>query len=119
MLWMLMHFRAPIRVQPRAIAVLVLAVTVLACVVGLASPAMAGSIGQNCFGPACEDQIGCGQPAQPQTSPGSSVHLVANPAAVELGLISEQTGAPTVGSLAARPARQLVAPLAPRAPPAV
>jgi len=119
MLWMVMHFRARIRVQPRAIAVLVLAVTVLACVVGLASPAMAGSMGQNCFGPACGDQIGCGQPAQPQTSPGSSVLLVALPAAVELGLVIERTEAPTVGPPAAGLARQPVAPHVPRAPPAV
>lgn len=119
MLWMLMHFLARIRIQPRALAVLVLAVTALACVVGLASPTMAGSMGPNCFGPACEDQVGCGQPAQTQTSSGSSVHLVALPAAVEFGVIAEQTAAPTVGPPAARPARKFVSPLVPRAPPAV
>ena len=119
MLWSVTHFLARIRIKPQALAVLVLAVTALTCVGGLASPAMAGSMGQNCFGPECGDQIGCGQPAQPQTSPRSSVHLVALPAAVELGLISEPTEAPTVGPSVAGLAWQPLAQHVPRAPPAV
>jgi len=114
-----MHLRVQLRNQPRTIAVLVLVATALVCVSGLASPAMAGSMSQDCFGPACEDQIGCGQPAQPQASSGSSVHLVALPAAGERALVFAKTETRSIGPPPLGAARYSFAPVAPRSPPAV
>jgi hypothetical protein len=114
-----MLFRVQIRIQPRTVAVLVLAVTALVCLGGLAGPAMAGSMSQDCYGPACEAQIGCGQPAQPQASSGSSVHLVALPAAVERGLLLTKTETRSIGPPPLRAAWHPFAPVAPRSPPAV
>ena len=118
MLSVLMHCQAQIRVQSRTVALLVLAVTALTCIVGLASPVMADSVGQDCFGAACGDQIGCGQPAQPQTSSGSLVHLVALPAAVERDLVLARTETRSVGPPSLKATGHSFVPVAPRSPPA-
>lgn len=117
MLWLLMHFVARIRISPRTVAVFMLAVTALVCLGGLASPAMAGSMGQDCFDLACEAQIGCGQPAQLQAS-GSAVQLAALPAAVERGLVFARTETRSGGPPPPRAPRHSFAPAAPRSPPA-
>lgn len=113
-----MPFMVRIRTQPRAVAVLMLAVTALVCVGGFASPAMAGSMDQSCFGPACEDQIGCAQPAPPSASSGSSIHLIALPAAVERGLVLAKTDTLVLGPPPLIVARRSFAPVGPRSPPA-
>jgi len=113
-----MRSRIRIRFQPRTVARLLLAVAALTCLGGLAGPAMAGSMSPDCFGPVCEDQIGCGQPAQPQVSSGSSVHAVALPAAVERGVVLAGTEALSVGPAPPSAARHSFASVAPRSPPA-
>lgn len=99
--------------------VLVLAVLAALCATDLARPAMVMAGGQDCAGPACENQIACGQPTQPQISPGFSIHLVAVSASGERvpGLVKTETR--TVGPPVARVVCQSLAPLASRSPPAV
>lgn len=113
MLALLMDFTRRIRVP-----VLLLAVLVALCAADIARPAMVMAGGQSCLGPACEDQIACGQPTQPQISPGSSSQLVAVPASGErlLGLV--KTGTRTVASPPPRVIWQSLAPLGSRSPPA-
>jgi hypothetical protein len=110
-----MKLQSEVRVRLRTLVVLALAA---ACVVASAGPAMAGATGQDCLGPGCEQQIGCGQPAQPPLSPGSFVRAVALPADAPAGVSIERTEALAFRPPVARSARASVAPLAPRAPPA-
>ena len=77
-----MRIAGSIRISTRA-WVLLLAVLVALCSTGLAGPGMAMADGQNCAGPFCEIQIGCGQPTQPQNTPASPSHLVAAPTSGE------------------------------------
>jgi len=113
-----MDFTRRIRVPLRA-CVLMLAVLAVVCAADLARPAMVMAGGQDCVGPACDDQIACGQPTQPQLSSGSSDHLVALPAAGEhvLGLAKTETR--TVGPPPIRVIWQSLVRLASRSPPAV
>ena len=101
------------------VCVLMLAVLGAVCVADLARPAMVMAGGQDCVGPACEDQAACGQSAQPQVSSGFSIHLVAVPASREhvIGLAKTETR--TVGPPPARVVWQSLVPLASRSPPAV
>jgi hypothetical protein len=117
MLSVLMNFGARIRIQPSSVAGLVLAVAVLVCLGGLASPAMAGSMSQDCVGPACDDQIGCNQPAQPQVSSGFSIHLVVLPAAVPHGVVLPKAEARSGGPPPLRVTWSPFTPVAPRSPP--
>jgi hypothetical protein len=71
-----------IRISTRA-SVLLLAVLVALCATDLAGPAMVMANGQDCAGPFCEIQIGCGQITQPQNTPASPIHLVAAPTSGE------------------------------------
>ena len=106
-------------VMSRVATMAVMVVVALSCVVGFVQPAMAAGGGQDCLGPGCQDQISCGQPAQPQASSGSSVQPVALPAAVGAGPAPERTEPPAIGPPPIRVAWQSVARLAPRSPPAV
>ena len=99
-------------------AVVLLAVLVAMCLVDLAGVTMATAAGHNCSGPACEDQLACGQAAQPQVSSGHPVPLVAVPAAVEAPSAPEKTATLAQVWPGARVAWQPVAPLGPRSPPA-
>ncbi len=115
---MAMRFSTHMPGRMPTVAVLLLAVIVAVCLVDLAGATMAVAAGQNCFGPVCEDQLACGQPAQPQASWGTSGRLVAVPTAVEAPSAPEKTATLAQVSPRARLARQPVAPLAPRSPPA-
>jgi hypothetical protein len=114
MLALLMDFTRRIRVP-----VLLLAVLVALCAADIAGPAMVMAGGQSCLGPACEDQIACGQPTQPQISSGSSTQPVVLPVSAErlFGLVKTETR--TVDPPPARVVRQSLAPLGSRSPPAV
>jgi hypothetical protein len=94
------------------------AIAAVLCVGELMQPAMATAGGHDCFGPACQDQISCGPPAQPPASSGFSVHVVARLATVEAGPALERTETPAIGPPLARLAWHPVAPFAPRSPPA-
>ena len=113
-----MKIEGSIRILRRA-CVLLLAILVGLCATDLVGPAMVMADGQNCVGPFCEVQIGCGQPMQPQSSSGSAIHLVAAPPSGErlLPPIRTQTApvdlSPTLGSSAT------LGPPASRAPPVV
>lgn len=102
----------------RVVAMAVMVVVALSCVVSFVQPVMAAAGAQNCLGPGCQDQIACGQPAQPQASSGSSVQAVALPATVGAGPVLERTETPAIGPPPIRVAWRSVARLAPRSPPA-
>ena len=114
----LMDSTARIWVLMRA-GVLLLAVVAIVCAGDLARPAMVMAGGQDCAGPACEDQIVCGQPTQPQASSGSSIHLAALRVSTERAPGFFQTETRTVGPPPARVIVQPAASLASRSPPAV
>lgn len=105
-------------VMSRVVTMAVMVVVALSCVVGFVQPAMAAAGGQNCLGPGCQDQIACGQPAQPQASSGSSVQAAVLPATVGAGPALERIETPAIGPPPIRVAWQSVARLAPRSPPA-
>lgn len=88
------------------------------CVGDLIHPAMAAAGGQDCFGPGCQDQISCGQPAQPQASSGSSIHVVVLSVTDETGPALKPLEAPAIGPPSHRVSGHPVAPSAPRSPPA-
>jgi hypothetical protein len=116
MLWPVMPFVGRIRIQPFTVALLVLTVTALACLSAF-GPAMADSMGQNCPGPACEDQIGCGQAAPPPVVSGPSTLLVALSAAVGRALVLARTEMRSTGPPPLRAVEPSFAPVAPRSPP--
>lgn len=105
--------------RTRLVALALLMTIAAICVAALVQPAMALAGGQDCPGPACDDQIACGQPTQPQatSSPSTGVSLVAVTASVSMALVAVHapttTGPPTLAS----PASQPFAPSAPRSPP--
>ena len=109
----------PVRLQTRAIAVILVALTTLACVVSFAHAAMGTISGQDCFGPACAQQITC---ASTDQAPAPSSMQPAGPLAtavsfaIEVALPQSRAMAPAP-SLAA-PDRRPVGPVAPRSPPA-
>ena len=102
----------------RVVAMILVAIAAMLCLGDLVHPGMAAAGGHDCFGPACQDQISCGQPAQPQASPGFSLYVVALPATVEAGPALEPIETPAIGPPSARVAWHPVAPFAPRSPPA-
>ncbi|HEU4367163.1 MAG TPA: hypothetical protein VFV05_02920 [Methylomirabilota bacterium] len=99
--------------------VLLLAVLVAACAAHLARAPMLMAGGQSCVGPACEDQIACGQPVQPQIPSGFSIQLVAPSASGEHVLVLVNTETRTIDPPPARVIWQSLAPLGSRSPPAV
>lgn len=109
----------PVRFQRRAIVVILVALTTLACVATVAHAGMGMMSGQDCFGPACAQQIAC---ASTDQAPAPSSMQPAGPLAtavsfaIEVALPQSRAMAPAP-SLAA-PDRRPVSPLAPRSPPA-
>lgn len=108
------RIRIPIRVW-----VLLLALLVASCAADLARPAMVMAGGESCAGPACETQIVCGQPTQPQASFGSSTHVVAVLAAGEGLLGLERTEARAIDPPPAKVTSESLGSLQSRSPPAV
>ncbi len=99
-------------------AVLALAFMALACLGDVLRPAMAAAADPHCFGVACEDQIGCGQPASPSASSTSAAHSI--PLVSVSGvpdLAPEAATAWPVCLSALSRAQQPIAPFAPRSPP--
>jgi hypothetical protein len=104
---------------PRRAWVLLLAVLVGLCATDLAGPAMVMADGQNCAGPFCEVQIGCGQPTQPQNTSGSAIHLVAAPASAERLLPPVRIETRSVDFSPPKLSSSSLGPAASRAPPVV
>lgn len=112
-----MHGRTLIRVMlPRALRGLILAITALVCFGGATTPAMMVSMGQDCVGPACEDQI-CGEAAPPYVPSGFSVQLIMLSSAVERTPALARTETRSVGPPPQKAAQPSLAPAAPRSPP--
>jgi hypothetical protein len=114
-----MGFLTRVPVSARTVVVVLIAVAALLCLGELARSAVALATGQDCFGPGCEDQIACGQPAQPQASPGFSTQVVALGAAVRMDLAPPLRETVVVARAPAISSWQSVALFAPRSPPAV
>jgi hypothetical protein len=105
------------RLQTRAVAVILLALTALMCVASFAHAGMV-MVGQDCFGPGCEQQITCARPDQslaplrqlpgPVAMAGSAAFDVSPPPGQTMPM------APALGPAIDGP----VSPLAPRSPPA-
>jgi hypothetical protein len=104
---------------PRRAWVILLAVLVALCAMDLAGPGMAMADGQNCAGPFCEVQIGCGQPIQPQNTPASPSHLVAAPTSGERLLPPARTETAPVDPWPPVLSSAALGPPASRAPPVV
>ena len=107
-----------IRIATRA-WVLLLTILVVLCATGLAGAAMVMADGQDCAGPFCEVQIGCGQPTQRQNSPGYTIHPVATPATGERLLPPARIGTRSVDLPLATVSWPILGPPASRAPPAL
>jgi hypothetical protein len=102
----------------RTTAVLALAFMALACLGNVLRPAMAAAADQHCFGGACEDQIGCGQPASPSGSSALAAHPI--PVVSAGGVPDFASGAATAWPVwlsALSRDQQPIAPFAPRSPP--
>jgi hypothetical protein len=113
-----MKIAGVIRISTRA-SVLLLAVLVALCAAGLVGPAMAMADGQDCAGPFCEIQIGCGQPIQPQNTAPSPIHLVAAPTSRERLLPPARAEIALVDLSPPRLLSSTLGPPASRAPPVV
>ncbi len=103
----------------RAIAVIVLTLTALACVASLAHAGVVKMPAQDCFGPGCEQQITCARPDQATAPPSRRlVAPLATVASAGIEVLPPQSqtmpAAPTLDA----PNYQAVCPLAPRSPPA-
>ncbi|HET9492106.1 MAG TPA: hypothetical protein VFR64_20440 [Methylomirabilota bacterium] len=105
-----------IRISTRA-SVLLLAVLVALCATDLAGPGMVMAEGQDCAGPFCEIQIGCGQPIQPQNTPPSPIHLVPAPTSPERLLPPARAETAPVDLSPPRLSSSTLGPPASRAPP--
>jgi hypothetical protein len=101
------------------VGIALVVIAAVACVGAMAQPAMALATGQDCAGPACDDQITCGQPAPPLASSGSfaSLGLVAILAASTAQDVEQGAIAIAPAPSCVRPASQPFAPFAPRSPP--
>jgi hypothetical protein len=75
--------------------------------------------GQNCAGPFCEVQIGCGQRMQPQNSSRSAIHLLAAPPSGERPLPPVRIKTQSVDLSPPRLSSSTLGPPASRAPPVV
>jgi len=108
-----------VRFQTRAIAVILLALTALACVATVAHAGMGMMSGQDCFGPACAQQITCNRTDQ---APAPSSRQLAGPLATAVSFAIEvalpQSRATAPAPTLAAPNRRPASPLAPRSPPA-
>jgi hypothetical protein len=105
-------------VATRAWIVLLVALVVM-CAADLTGPAMVMADGQHCAGPACETQVVCGQPSQPQISSGAPIQVIAVPASGESLVGPVDTDTRMVDPpLATLPCTSF-GPLASRSPPAV
>lgn len=113
-----MKIAGSIRISTRA-SVLLLAVLVALCATGLAGPVMVIGDGQNCAGPFCEIQIGCGQPTQLRKAPASAIQLVATPASGERPLPPVGIEIRPVDPSPPRVSSSTLGPPASRAPPVV
>jgi len=113
-----MKIAALIRIPTRA-WILLLAVLVALYATDLAGPAMVMADGQDCAGPFCEVQIGCGQPIQPQNFSGYGIQLVATPAPGERLLPPARLVTPSVDLPLSRVSWPILGPPSSRAPPAV
>ncbi len=109
-----MGFLNLVPVSIRSVAVVLIAAAALVCLGDLAGPTAVLATGQDCAG--CEDQI-CGQPFQPQASPGFSTPVVAILDVVSLDLAPPSGEAMIVARALATSRWQSVAPLSPRSPP--
>jgi hypothetical protein len=107
--------QAPLRF--RAILIVLVAVGALACLGGLAGPAMAMADGQGCSGPGCGQQIVASRPPQFQAPSAPVADLLAIPAHVGADLSLAQDGAPAADPPPARLVWPALAPFAPRSPP--
>ncbi|MBI1726504.1 MAG: hypothetical protein HYR50_04495 [Candidatus Rokubacteria bacterium] len=109
----------PVRFQIRAIAVILLALTALACVATVAHAGMGVMPGQDCIGPACAQQITC---TRTDKAPAPSSRQLAGPLATAVSPAIEvalpQSRAMTPAPTLAAPDRRPASPLAPRSPPA-
>ncbi len=107
-----------LRLQTRAIALIVLALTALTCVTTFAHANMVTVPGQDCFGPGCEQQITCARPDQAIT-PSKQIPgpLAAVPSAAT-GVLPPPRQTMPVGPIVATPSSRSVCPLGPRSPPA-
>ena len=109
----------PARLQTRAIAVILLALTALAGVATVAHAGMGMMPGQDCFGPACAQQITC---ARTHQAPAPSSRQLAGSlatvvfAAIAVSLPQSRTMA--LSPTPAAPSRRPDSPLGPRSPPA-
>ena len=102
----------------RAMAVILLALTVLACVASFAHAGMVTMSGQDCFGPGCEQQITCARPDQATPPSRQIAGPLATVASAAIDVLPPQSQTmPTHPTLAA-PSYRPVSPLAPRSPPA-
>ncbi len=103
----------------RVVAVIVLTLTALACLAGIAHANMGTPSGQDCFGPGCEQRITCAGPDQiiaPTARPHAAPPVTVTSAAIEL--LPAQNQRLPVAPLLVGPNLRAVCPLAPRSPPA-
>jgi hypothetical protein len=103
----------------RVVAVVVLTLTALACLAGIAHANMGTASGQDCFGPGCEQRITCAGPDQviaPTAKPLAAPPVTVASAAIEV-LPAQNQRLPVAPPLVA-PNLRAVCPLAPRSPPA-
>jgi hypothetical protein len=105
------------RSPARTLAVLLIAVAAALCLADVGTPAMVLADSQECLGPACDDQIACGQPAQPLLPSGLAGSLLAVPPATPVDVAPELTAAPSPGPPAVVTTGRPVVPFAPRSPP--
>jgi hypothetical protein len=108
----------PAPILLRIIGLALVAVAAITCLGDLARPTMAHANAQDCFGPACEDEIACGQPSQPQVTPERSASLVAVPTVVGIDSIPAATNILATGPPVPVQRWHLLSALAPRSPPA-
>jgi hypothetical protein len=112
-----MLLRFPTRTRVIALAVVMVIATIFTGVLAQSAMALAG--GQDCAGPACDDQIACGKPTQPQATsgPAARVSLVAVAASVATDLIEVHDRITPASQPVTRPASRPFSPSAPRSPP--
>jgi len=107
------------RFQIRVVTVILLVLTALACVASFAHAGMGMMSGQDCFGPACAQQITC---ARTDQAPVPSSRQLAGPLATAVSSATEvslpQSRTMALAPTLAAPSRRSVSPLAPRSPPA-
>jgi hypothetical protein len=104
---------------PMRLGVFLLVVLATGCATDRTGVSMVMVQGQDCPGPACENQIACGGPQQLPISSGGSVDLRALPASDGLVLTVLETETRSVGPPPVKPIWPSLAPLGSRSPPTV